>query len=70
VWRDGREIRLDRGLAGYLGRLIARHAVAHHIVYGLTRLWLRGGRLPRRYLPPGRRRRIGGGGEQSKEAEQ
>ena len=55
VWRDGREIRLDRGLAGHLGRFIARNKAAHYLVCGLTRSWWRCGRLVRRTL------RLGGG---------
>jgi signal peptidase len=65
VWRNGREIRLDRGPAGYLGRLIARHTVAHYSVYGLTRLWLRGGRLMQSFLPPRHRSHTQGEGDLS-----
>jgi hypothetical protein len=39
VHRGNRRIRLDRGLPGYLGRLIAQSRTAHLFAYGAIRLW-------------------------------
>ena len=41
VYRGCRTIRLDRGLASYLGKLVARNRIAHFCVWSLGRIWRR-----------------------------
>ncbi len=53
VYRGHRRIRMDRGLPGYLGKLVARSTAVHFCICWGGRIWMRGTGLLRRLVPPG-----------------
>jgi hypothetical protein len=49
VYRGCRMIRLDRGLRGYLGKLVAQSGIARFCVWWAGRIWKRGEDLVRQF---------------------